>query len=318
MRAVVIGAGIAGLVAARGLANAGADVLVIERSQSVGGRMATRRVGTATIDHGAQFFTTRTPAFRRQVDEWVERGLVQVWSHGFGVDDGYPRFVATAGMNSLAKDLAAGLEVECSAMAFAVRANEEQPSATAHKWQVVIDDGSTRTADAVAITTPLPQAFALLADTPIDLDETLFHIEYDRTITMLAVLDHPVVVPGPGGVQDPDSTFSFICDNVAKGVSARPAMTFHATSTWSEEHWPESKEQLLDSLEDAAAPWLGDASVVDRQLKKWRFATPRTIWPDPYWAAPGNRIVLAGDAFAGPRIEGAHNSGMAAAHFLTN
>ena len=318
MRAVVIGAGISGLVAARGLVNAGVDVLVIERSRSVGGRMATRRIGTATLDHGAQFFTTRTPAFRKQVDEWVERGLVRVWSHGFGVDDGYPRFVATAGMNALAKDLAVGLEVECSTMAFAVRADEDRSSAKTNRWQVVIDDGSTRSADAIVITTPLPQAFALLADTSVGLDETLFRTDYDRTITMLAVLDQPGIVPDPGGVQEPDSTFSFIGDSMAKGVSAEPAMTFHATAAWSEEHWSESKEQLLDSLESAAAPWLGDATVVERQLKKWRFATPRTIWPDPYWATPDNTIVLAGDAFAGPRIEGAHNSGMAAAHTLTS
>ena len=49
-------------------------------------------------------------------------------------------------------------------------------------------------------------------------------------------------------------------------------------------------------------------------MKKWRFATPRTISPDPCWTSADGSIIVAGDAFAGPRIEGAHNSGLAAAH----
>lgn len=316
MRVVVIGAGLAGLVAARDLQTAGLEVLVIERSRSVGGRMATRRIGTATLDHGAQFFTVRTPAFGRTVDDWAERGLVRVWSHGFGLDDGYPRFIATGGMNSLAKDLARGVSIECSTLAFAVRPSGNPGPEADHSWEVLIDDGSIRYADAVVITTPLPQAFALLADAPVELDEALFRIDYDRTVALLVVLDELGSVPEPGGVQNPNKTFSFVGDNSAKGVSATPALTFHASAEWSKDHWDESPESLLDLLQQAAAPWLGNATVVERQLKKWRFATPRTTWPDPYWATPDNSIVLAGDAFSGPRIEGAHNSAMAAAHSL--
>ncbi len=42
-----------------------------------------------------------------------------------------------------------------------------------------------------------------------------------------------------------------------------------------------------------------------------RCATPRTIWPEPCWVS--DSLALAGDAFAGPRIEGAAVSGLAAA-----
>jgi hypothetical protein len=313
MRVVVVGAGICGLVAARLLVGAGAQVVIVDKGRSPGGRLATRRIGDATLDHGAQFFTVRTPAFQRQVDDWIDRGLVTIWSYGFESDDGHPRHVAVAGMNSLAKDLAVDLDVRCSTMAFTIRSSSTPGD---DSWQVVIDDGTTLDAGAVIVTTPLPQAFALLADSRIDLPESLMRTDYDRTIALLATLDGPPALPAPGGLQAPTPDVSFVADNMAKGVSATPAITMNASAEWSETHWDDELDDLRAALTDLVHPWLGDAAIVEAQVKKWRFATPRTLWADPCWVAEGGRVVLAGDAFDGPRVEGAHNSGLAAAHAL--
>ena len=62
------------------------------------------------------------------------------------------------------------------------------------RWDVVIDDGTVRPADHVIITTPLAQAFGLLADADLELDVDTFRVDYDRTICLLAVLDRPGVV----------------------------------------------------------------------------------------------------------------------------
>ena len=73
------------------------------------------------------------------------------------------------------------------------------------------------------------------------------------------------------------------------------------------------------ALIEEAAPFIGSAEVTSAQIKKWRFATPRTISPEPFWASGGDgSVVLAGDAFAGPKVEGAVRSGIAAAHFLAH
>jgi renalase len=314
VRIVVVGAGLAGLTAARSLSSDGHDVLVLDKGRTPGGRMATRRIGDATFDHGAQFFTVRGDALASQVAAWEDDGIVRVWCHGFTADgDGFPRYVGTRGMSAIAKHIARGLDVRCGAMVFAIR----RAGGSSHGWEVVVDDGTVHRADAVVSTCPLAQTFSLLFEAGVDFPRELVADDYDRTIALLAVLDRPSAVRPPGGVQLAAGTFSFVADNAAKGISAVPALTLHAGPAWSMEHWDEPRAGVHDALIAAARPWIGAAVVVDSQVKRWRFATPRSPWPEPCWVAPEGSLVVAGDAFAGPKVEGAYNSGLAAAAALS-
>ena len=70
MRVVIVGAGLAGLMAGRTLAAAGHELVLVDKGRSPGGRLATRRIGAAALDHGAQFFTVRSgPGGRRTTRE---------------------------------------------------------------------------------------------------------------------------------------------------------------------------------------------------------------------------------------------------------
>jgi predicted NAD/FAD-dependent oxidoreductase len=307
---VVIGAGLAGLAAARWLTDAGRAVVLLDKGRSVGGRMATRRVGTARLDHGAQFFTVRSDELAALVEPLRASGLVTTWCHGFGdAPDGHPRFAVQGGMNALAQAWATSLDVRTATLAFAVR-----PADTG--WRVDLDDGRRLAASAVVITTPVPQARALLVTSGLTMPDELAALDYDRTLTLLAVLDRPPALAAPGGRQHPTSDVAFVADNVAKGVSATPAVTLHAAPAWSLARWDADAATTSAELVELARPHLGDARVVDAQVKRWRFATPQRTWPDRCWsarAADGSPVVLAGDAFAGPRVEGAVLSGAAAA-----
>ena len=67
-RVVIAGAGPAGLVAARHLADAGVDVTVFEAGDAVGGRVASRTVDGYTLDRGFQVLFTGYPTIRRELD----------------------------------------------------------------------------------------------------------------------------------------------------------------------------------------------------------------------------------------------------------
>ncbi len=59
--AIVVGAGLSGLVCARRLADAGLDVLVLEARERVGGRLRAGKVGDTVVDLGGQWMSAGQP-----------------------------------------------------------------------------------------------------------------------------------------------------------------------------------------------------------------------------------------------------------------
>lgn len=311
MDIVVVGSGIAGLVAARGLVDDGHRVVVVDKGRRVGGRLATERLaGGARADKGAQFFTVRSAELSAEVERWLSQGMVHEWCRGFAANDGHPRYAVPGGMAELPARLAAGLDVRQSVTVDRVLRREG-------RWQVSwsagrADHAGSLRADVVVVTTPVPQAAALLdgeADVP--------DLAYESTLSLVLAIDRPGAVPPPGGVQlVDDPVWSWVGDNLAKGTSTLPSITFHTTSDLASRRFDDDAANLEADLVSAARPWLGGAVIGDRHVQRWRYATPIAPWPErSLVAAPG--VVLAGDAFGGPRVEGAYLSGLAVVDALT-
>lgn len=324
-KVVIIGAGLAGLTAAgRLISEASADqppdVLIVDKGRSVGGRLATRRMGDATLDHGAQFFTVRSDSFSAAVETWKADGIVEEWCRGFSIEDGYPRYRVVGGMNQLAKYLASNLTEAGVPIVTRQRVAAVIPGPD--DWALTYE-GSTREPDdaaAIIATPPVPQSLELLRDgatvLPTSSSEQLEAMSYHKVIAVLAVLDRSPGLPEPGALQQPDDpTFSFVSDNAAKGISEAPAVTFHLSHELSARLWDDEDALVLADIESQIRNIIGAAAVTDIQVKRWRYAGPAKPHPELSMTAsttPGP-LILAGDGFGGSKVEGAFLSGRDAA-----
>ena len=228
---VIVGAGIADLVAARELVSVGLRVVILEKSRGVGGRMATRRLGSAVCDHGAQFFTVRGRAFGSLVYEAHEKGMVTQWCDGFSratangsgmlpPGGGHPRWRGTHGMTSLPKYIVSQIDGACCSIRTGVKV--QSVGIEDGIVRIVLEDGDLLRASAAMLTAPVPQSLDLMKLGQLVPDEiappvlqTLSGIVYDPCFALMLQLDRPSRVPSPGGIQFEAEGFEVVLTELA-------------------------------------------------------------------------------------------------------
>ena len=327
---LIVGAGLAGLTAARTLQAAGVQSAILEASAIAGGRLATLTEGDvggglAVFDHGAQFFTVREASLSTLVDQWLQEGVVVEWSRGFATADGsyyadgHPRYRGTTGMKAIADHLASSLDIRFKQQV--TRVTVIKNAAREGGWSITTADGRQIVSQSLILTPPTPQSLALLdagsVTLPQNTRKALERITYEPCIALMLRLGGPSRVPEPGGMWPLGEPLAWIADNYQKGISAAPgAVTLHAGPEFSLAYWSAPDEEVTRRLVEAAEPWLGDHIIWSR-VRRWRYSKPLWTHPEPcLYIDHRAPLVFAGDAFAGPRVEGAVLSGLAAAQRL--
>lgn len=312
---LIIGAGIAGLLAASELKKSGRRVVVVDKGRGVGGRLATRRIGQATFDHGAQFITARDARFADAIREWEKAGVVSEWYRNSGAENkGHPRWRGNPAMTAIAKYLAKDLPVVLEKQVASLRFDLE-------RWVAVIDNNEKIFARSVILTPPVPQSLELIKSGEVHLSSQIKNqlesMTYEPCIVVMAISDAPVKIPSPGGFAPTSGPIGWIADNYMKKVSRIPAVTIHATALFSIENWNSDRTEIGKELLRAAEPYLG-SDVVDYQVHGWRYSKPVGVAENPCLILSDTPpLLIAGDAFGGPSVEGAALSGWEAASSLS-
>ncbi|MDX5445476.1 MAG: FAD-dependent oxidoreductase [Zoogloeaceae bacterium] len=309
----VIGAGIAGLSCAARLLAAGHSVEVIEKSRGPGGRAATRRGDDWQCDHGAQYFTARSPAFLAAVEEWRAAGVVAEWQPRLlAVDIDGPvrkgqdelRLVGTPRMSAISRHLAAGLPVRYETRVTALGLEGDD-------WILDTEEHGVleQAYSGVILTLPSQQAFALLVEASPGLADLAAQNPMRGCWALMARY-----AEDPG--LDFDAAFvnvgalSWVARDSSKpGRPEGHVWLLHAPAAddiggESEEELAEVAEAMIEEFSQLGAP-----RPDDFVLHRWRFADcPDAPEVGSVWD-PVDRIGIAGDWLMGGRIEGAWLSG---------
>ena len=300
----IVGAGMAGLAAARALRGAGVQCTLFDKSRGLGGRMATRRVGDLQFDHGAQYFTAKGERFRALVDNWSANGCAAEWFDG--------AYVGAPAMTAPARALAQGCDVVAGCEVKALRRTDAG-------WAILTSDGAANAPangcfSAVLLALPAPQIAPILSAASLSFRE-LANVVYAPCWALMLAFDGRIDLAWPW-LREDGADIPWIARNAAKPARGGDRETFvaHASAEWSRRNLERAPEWVIGEL----LPLFAAASGVARKpayiaAHRWRFALVETAAGAPCLWNEAAGVGACGDWCIGPRVEAAFESGEAMA-----
>jgi renalase len=322
----IVGAGMAGLTCARMLQAAGRDVVVVDKSRGLGGRLATRRLGETHGDHGVCYLNPKDDRFSALIQDLICRDVVTVWcdrlhqlsAAGLSLEPlPKPRYASPMGATAIAKALAKDLTLELNQ-----QIQEIQPIADG--WQLTSRDPEfSLTAKIVILAIPAPQALPLVQSVANpDFVAAIAGVQFAPCLTAIAVYPGSQN-PKIGGSEmcgvtcvedemlgwigfdttkqvDPKQTVIIIQSNAKFAAVQFDAIDLIAVG-----------QQLCDRAGEVLhMPWIAKPELL--QLHRWKYAFAinpiESRFLSATTAAP---LYCIGDWCGGARVESAFLSGLA-------
>jgi predicted NAD/FAD-dependent oxidoreductase len=305
----IIGAGLAGAVCARTLADAGHAVTVFEKSGGMGGRLSTRRSDSGSFDHGAQYLTARGAPMRELLDELTEKDAAAPWAPA-GKDRPGDWHVGLPGMSGFVKPLLDGIDVRLRARIDAITLDQSG------RVRLADADGLGYGFGRVVVTAPAPQAMALTAS--IDpVFSALGDIVYAPCWAGMFAFAEPVAELPDLVRGDDDGPGGLIVRNGSKPGRTGETFIVHGGGAWSGRHLESEPEAILPHLQGALERCAGRGlSPVHAVAHRWRYARVDRALGDNHLMSDCGRVIVCGDGLIGGRAEAAAQSGWAAAAVL--
>lgn len=300
-KTAIIGAGIAGITAARILTDAGCDVTVFEKSGGTGGRLSTRRTDFGNFDHGAQYITAKGAPFRAMMTGLSNKGATAYWEPE-GKDRQAEWHVGTPGMSSLVKPLVNDIEVR-------KRVRIDQITANVDGVVCIDEHSNSEIFDRVIVAIPSPQASVLLR--PVDeVFSVLKSVEYMPCWTSMFAFDARIEsLPMFFRGVDTDA-ISWLARNSSKPDRfGAETICAQAGALWSRDNLELDKADALKLMQTALQDRAGYAlKPVYAEAHRWRYARVDKPLGKPFLASEDQRIFAIGDGMLGGRVEAAFES----------
>ena len=153
----VIGSGISGATIAN-LLNKKHTVDLYDKARGLGGRSSFKRLDKIRgFDHGTQYFSPKTPEFKRFTKKLIEKKILKIWggNHKFLSDKTkenkkHVKVIGRKGNNDISKYLLKN--VRCYFQSELKKINFQN-----RKWNLIFNDGEIRNYENLILTCPFPQ-----------------------------------------------------------------------------------------------------------------------------------------------------------------
>jgi|688.fasta_scaffold97373_3 renalase len=304
-KVLIIGAGISGITFARGLPSDSFEVTLFDKSQGVGGRIATRRFEESKWDHGVPWIEPNlVPIEDKQA--WLSV-LKPVWGISF------PRLIAPEGLTQLPKSLCSTFTVCKGCKVVRLEISEETSS-----WSIEDDKGGRYSGDILILTMPAPQAHELLLKSnllePTGWDCFLSQIVYRPQ--MVALGKSPASFPSLWKLTEV-GPFELILDNGKKGINkSQGFFTAYLNTSFSREHFEDSDETALELIRHQLKTQF-DLEPEHLEIKRWRYSqTTHSLKENFLIAKTPLPLFFIGDGLAGGQLAGAIHSATRLAQHL--
>lgn len=339
----IVGAGLAGITAARTLTQSGHQVTVFEKSRGLGGRMASRRSDFGRFDHGAQYFTARDPRFLKAL-EWVQTtapGTVQQWQTRDETKNQTKetRWVGVPGMNALAAHIGASLlaansihlETRVTRIVRTLNASAGWSIEALGPSEQAVSVGSF---DHVLLALPSAQTVQLLQTSNLQSEwlPAIDAVEVAPCWTLMLAFPE-VLIDQSTADKKTNSTFGpkwnaahsenkrvvWVARESSKpGRDGVERWVVQATPAWSKKHLEDNPERVQAKLLKAFAEITGiRAQPSHMQVQRWRFAlTQKPLQVvgsndgKAFLYDSENGVGVCGDWCRGHRVEDAFVSGL--------
>ncbi|WP_445620748.1 NAD(P)/FAD-dependent oxidoreductase [Kushneria sp. Sum13] len=315
----VVGAGMAGLAAARALQQAGRNVQIFDKGRRPGGRMSSRRNAHGLFDLGAQYFTVRDPDFAKVIAHCEKLGVVAQWPNIMARHvDGqwqsqrpeHPRYSGVPSMAALIDALAESLDIHQQVRITSM-------TRTDSIWTLEDQNGRLWPGfDHVILAIPAPQATLLLDEVatsllPLPDMSSCWStwVRFEDTLAMPEGID-----AWQGVFLETSPVLRWAARNQTRpGQHEGERITLLASDDWSDRHLEADPARVADDMIEAfrnayPAPL---PAIRARGAHRWRYAQPRQPTEDTagYLVGMAKGLSLCGDWCIDGRVEAAWQSG---------
>ena len=215
--------------------------------------MATRYAGAFEFDHGAQFFTARSDAFREYLSPLIDASVVQDWPAQFAEfrrdklvsirswNESYAHYVGVPRMNAVGKWLASDLHVVLDTTVAKMSCRNGQ-------WELFNPAGGLLGRyDWVVLAAPAPQT-AELVGTPKTLKANAASNRMQSCFALMLGMETPPETAWQAALVR-DADISWISLNSSKpGRPAPTSFVVHSTNAWADVHIDDPPGAIRDHM----------------------------------------------------------------------